>query len=288
MGAQPTQVQPDGSFDIPDVTPGAYVATIMSLTNREVSTTIQQNVDVSSADVNNVAIAVVDPVSLIGQLSIEGKPSNDAAFNFATVLVSLAPSADSPFQGPAHSSQVSTEGAFVLSKIPAGRYAVAASSVPGVYVKSIQFGQTELLGGELDLTSGLSGELRIVYRYGAAEVNGMPTQTGDTVAPSSLAEQKIMLVPDTLSKVRPDPKFARPDAEGKFKFEGLSPGHYVIYAFEQVDFEEIQNPELLKLIAGKGTPIELKEGDKKSINPPLISSGDLNQILFRSGIANNQ
>ncbi len=42
----------------------------------------------------------------------------------------------------------------------------------GAYLKSVRFGQQEMLGKEIDLSQGASGELEITFRYGAAEVDG--------------------------------------------------------------------------------------------------------------------
>lgn len=65
------------------------------------------------------------------------------------------------------------DGTFDIENLPSGRYyPLIAGRIQGAYLKSVRLGQQDVLGQELDFSQGVSGELEIVFRYGAAEVDG--------------------------------------------------------------------------------------------------------------------
>ena len=69
---------------------------------------------------------------------------------------------------------------------------------------------------------------------------------------------------------------------------GVPPGHYRAYALEEMNYNEVQNPEVLKQLEQKGTDVEVKENDKKQIQLPLISADDFQQLLARAGLTPEQ
>jgi hypothetical protein len=145
-------------------------------------------------------------------------------------------------------------------------------------LKSVRWGQQDLLGKELDFSNGASGDLEIVFRYGAAQVSGVvqiPQDANKTAPP----DFTIVLVPDVLNADGSGMDFSGVDQNGTFSFKRVTPGRYLAYALEQVDNNQLQNPDVLKQLASKGTEVEVKEKDNKQIQLTPIPAGDLKRIF---------
>ena len=64
----------------------------------------------------------------------------------------------------------------------------------------------------------------------------------------------------------------------------VAPGRYRAYAFEDVNSSDLQNPDLLKALEGRGLEIELKQSKQKQIQLPLITAGDYHQAVAQLGL----
>ncbi len=93
-----------------------------------------------------------------------------------------------------------------------------------------------------------------------------------------------MLVPETLHEDGSGMHFGNSGSGGSFTVKQVPPGHYRAYAFEKPDYQQMQNPDVLKQLESKGTDVELKENDKKQIQLPLITADDMQQIYLKLGL----
>jgi hypothetical protein len=62
---------------------------------------------------------------------------------------------------------------------------------------------------------------------------------------------------------------ARPDQEGRFRFNALPPGTYYAIAMDYVPAGEWQDPEWLSRAAKKATKVTLDEGASKTLDLKL-------------------
>ncbi len=180
------------------------------------------------------------------------------------------------------------DGAFTLDNVFPGKYYVETSTPAGTYLKSVRFGQQEIHEKELDLTQGASGDLEIVFRYGAAEIDGTVQASGSSQTSQPPASASIVLIPDVLNADGSGMHFSDGSQGGAFTLKQIPPGHYRVYAFEQIDRNQLQNPDLQKQLQGMGTEVEVQENDKKQVQVPLISADQLNQVYARLGIESVQ
>lgn len=286
-----SNIQKDLTFDVPGMAPGAYTLTIFKM-GGPIRPLARLPVDIGAADLNGLAVNIVPPVSLHGQVRLEATPSvNNPPVNVSNVRVSLSPMDRGAFFGGMESGQVKPDGSFTIENVSPGKYFVRASRPGnGTYLKAIRFGQEDVLGKELDLSQGSSGELDILFRSGSAEVDGtVNTPAANTpanfqdVVPQTTAVS-IILVPEVLDPDGSGIRQSSTDGSGAFSMKQIPPGRYRAYAFEQVQSEEVQNPDLLRQLQSKGVEVELRENDKKQIQLPLISAEDYQQILARLGI----
>jgi hypothetical protein len=64
----------------------------------------------------------------------------------------------------------------------------------------------------------------------------------------------------------------------------LPPGHYLAYAFETVELGALNDPAVLKEIAGKGVDVTVKENDKKQIQLQSITADEMNAVFTKLSI----
>jgi hypothetical protein len=277
-----------GTFDLGSVPNGSYKLTVYQETG-DFNVVGSTPVDVSGSDVNNAVINVLPAGTLRGRIQVEAAPNAEAA-NVTSVRIQLQPAGQEVGYGWA-STTVKQDGSFSFEEVDPGKYDVQLWPTPdGTYIKSVQLGQQEMLGKELDYTQGVSGELLITLSYGVAEVGGivqMPSQqdsAGSASSNQAATAASIVLVPEEL---RPDGsgfEYGNTTQTGTFSVKNVAPGRYRAYAFEELKRDQMDNPDFVKQIESKGVEVELKENDKKQVQLTLIPSADTQKILAQLGI----
>ncbi|MBV8897050.1 MAG: carboxypeptidase regulatory-like domain-containing protein [Acidobacteriaceae bacterium] len=280
------------TFDIAGLAPGSYTLHLFG-GGPQVKPLAQQDVEIGQADLNDVQLMIVQPGTMHGQVTLEGAPkiaaSAGALKNVQIVLVGTNSSRMMFGNEPARPKD---DGSFVLENVAPGKYYLNANPPDGTYLKSVRFGNQEILGKELDVTQGF-GQVSLVFSYGVAEVDGtvqLPQNTpaaADSVAtaqPLTTPEFQIALVPQTPHEDRSGTYFGNSGGGGAFSIKGVAPGRYHAYALEQMDYGQMENPDVLKLLESKGVEIDVNENDKKQIQLPLITEDEMQQIYTRLGI----
>lgn len=289
-------VTKDHTFDIAGVTPGSYSINLYSM-NGQLNTLGHQNVDVGEADVSDVQLALVQPGSTNGQILLEGtRPAGTAPANVKNVHLYLNSADTTVMMVMNGETTPKDDGSFTIENIVPGKYYVNVNRPAGTYLKSVRYGNQELLGKAIDLTPG-TGLLTLVFSYGVAEMDGAIQQpetaapsgnvTG-TAQPNSKPRASIVLIPETLNEDGSGIHYGNSNPDGSFSVKGVPPGHYRAYAFEEVDNQQFQNPDFCKQVESKGLEIEFKENDKKQIQLPLISEEEVQEIYTRLGIDPSQ
>ncbi len=279
-----TNVGSDLSFDLGGVAPGSYWLNAFTAGNRMMRGSARQAVDVGAADLNDVVLNIVPPGSLHGAVQVEGTPAGGvSAANVAGIRVWLMPEEQGgPFAGSGQ-AVVGDNGTFQIEDVMPGRYYLQVSgNTGGAYLKAVRLGQQDVLGQELDFSQGVSGELEIIFRYGAAEVDGTVQLPQNQNADTESA--RVVLIPDTLNPDGSGIESSSLNQNGEFSVKQLRPGHYRAYAFEKIDSNVLQNPDVVKLLSASGTDVDLNENDRKQIQLPLISADDTKQLLARAGV----
>jgi len=186
------------------------------------------------------------------------------------------------------------DATFTLDNISTGKYKLDLNSLDGTYLKSVRIGTQEMRGKYLEIGSGAAGELDIIFRYGAAEVDGsvQAAQNGVNSATAAGGQAAgsayVLLVQEELNEDGSGLKFNSTGQNGTFTFKQLTPGRYKAYAFEDASFADLENPDVIKQIQNKGAEVEVTENDKKQIQLPLISSDEFQQVLARLGLDSSQ
>jgi hypothetical protein len=113
----------------------------------------------------------------------------------------------------------------------------------------------------LDLVASANGS---VVEGVAADEKGEP-----------VANAVIVAVPEARLRGRVDRyRQTVSDQSGRFALRGFPPGDYTLFAWESLDGEAYYNPEFLKSCEGRGTPLHLGEGERKSVQVQAIPEGE--------------
>jgi len=140
-----------------------------------------------------------------------------------------------------------------------------ASAMQSIYVKSIQLGERDVLRDGLHLQDSTSDDpLVVTFRTGATTAGGHVLN--DQRKP--VAGAAVVLVPDDSTRFRMDYKFTYADLTGRFQLNGLAPGGYKLFAWENVDKGAWQDPEFMRQYIPLGTAIQIKESEP-------FSTGDI-------------
>jgi hypothetical protein len=289
------QVQSDGSFDISRVSPGSHV---LSAAAGNVSGRIA--VDVFDRDVNAISLALAPGLTVSGRVLIDGPSARTVDPRFTELRISLldelipagfrqnnrsaalplvTPRADGSFTIPASSG----------GAVPAGRYrvlvgpiltaaagwasppaalpasvmptAVIPSALEGAYVKSVRMGDINVLDDGLRLNTQPSDLLLIVLGTNPGSLEGRVRNQQQR----AVAGATVVLIPESGLQFKVNHKFTSTDVSGGFRITAIPPGNYSLYAWENVEAGAWQDPDFVGSHRGRGTPIQVREGQKLSL-----------------------
>jgi len=162
-------------------------------------------------------------------------------------------------------AEVKPDGSFTLPDMMPGAWEVSVDPIPAEgYVKGMWLGRDDVLNGEMVLAANNRATLRIVVSMRGGIVTGKVTTSGAT---PRLGRAFVLLAPaDKLAQNAVE--YA--DDAGHFEFEGVRPGRYRIYAFEEMDPQAVGDPGFLKPFEQSSETLEVPEGGRVTKDVPLI------------------
>lgn len=271
------EMHKDGSFEIRDVSPGAYTI-LATVDNVAVPMTARQSLQVT-ANVEGLRLAPQTGGSIHGRLRMEtaGTARPDPSRMF--LLLRPANSDDDIFGGFilgggfSEVAHVNADGSFEWKNVPAGRYAVQiseASAMPDWFLKFTGAGGRESGDSGFSVSGGAT-TLDLVASGNGAVAEGVALNQKD----EPVADAVVVAVPEARWRSRPDRyRTAVSDQRGRFILRGLPPGNYTLFAWESVDGEAYYNPEFLKSYEGQGRALHLNEGDHANVLLKAIPAAD--------------
>jgi hypothetical protein len=204
-----------------------------------------------------------------GRVSVEGQAP--AQMNAQVLLNSERSSRNRGLQ-----AEVAQDGAFRLRNVVPDAYRVEAlPGAPGLYVKSIRFGDQDVSDGIVNLSQPSGGPLNILFGTDVGKVQGsVETASGETVP-----NAPVILAPSGQRENRPDlVKQSGTDQYGHFTFQDLAPGDYQVFAWgDEVDFGLVQNADFRKFLASQAVSVSVGPSGSESVQLKLISAEDIEQ-----------
>jgi hypothetical protein len=250
---------------------------------------------------NGVRVELRPGVGISGRVILDGQAASNPATPLAALRIALL---SDPVPGgfrqsttaaiPAGSVTLSPDGSFTIpdSATSGGHYrvlvvpllnpaagwtnppALPANLMPvatppalqNAYVKSIRVGDTDVLQDGLRLTGNRGESLQIVIGTDAGAVNGRVLNAQGQVLPVST----VVLMPEDSLRFRVAHKYSTTDAEGRFQIQGIAPGDYKLFAWEQIQKGDWQDPEFMRNHEASGKPVHVQEGSKITVDVTSI------------------
>ena len=268
------EMRKDGTFEIRDVSPGAYTI-LATVDNVPVPMMARQALQVTSTNVEGLRLAPKAGGSIRGRVRMEAKnndrPDPSQMFLFLRAAGGEEASGvsimEQSFSSVIH---VNADGTFDSKNVAAGSYTIQisdASAMPDWFLKTVTANGRDVRESAFSI-SGSTTTLDLVASANGGLVEGFATTEKDE--PDS--DAVVVAVPEARFHGRPDfYRKAVSDQSGHFALRGLPPGDYTIFAWESVDGEAYYNPEFLQKYEGQGTAIHVKEGEHVGVKIKAIS-----------------
>jgi protocatechuate 3,4-dioxygenase beta subunit len=251
----------DGTFDF-RVPSGSYVLSGQKArqTAQERDMYARMTLVVGDKDIDDVTLTLSASFSMKGRYVIEGRPAGGIDPDYARAIFTMT-GVGATLPDPT--------GAFSFPTIRPGdiRFMILRPP-PGMYFKSARLGTREVLDSGFELNSEPTDSLEILLSPNAATVtttvvdeNQKPVQ-GATV---------VIVTSDPARRRRQDlNKTAASNAEGRVNFDGLAPGDYKLFAWDDMVPGAWQNPEVIRNYDSRGINIRVIEGNKENVSLLVI------------------
>jgi len=258
-------MNPDGSFEVPNVPPGSYWAIAMSPLRGAVVVG-RAPVEVRNGNVSNVVVPVAPPVAISGTARAEG----GAALTLANARIVLLPLGESV---PSANAQVQANGGFQIANAGRARYRVSAQGLPqGAYLKAVRVNGQDVTQAGLDLTSAPAVmNIELIFSAKAASIAGTVKLGAENVPGQALLVADPYV--ETEPAVAPVGVPIGVDSTGAFNVKNVPPGNYRLYAFEDVDFQTV-DAAMLKRLEARSEKLALSESDAARVEVRQISAED--------------
>jgi hypothetical protein len=264
--------QPDGTFTIPNVSPGEYTLDVMTGQGGR-GGGAGSSPDVASMplivgndDVTGLTIAASKGGTIRGTVVADGGSTLPTT---ATGLQIAAQSLGGALRGNGPPAQVSSAGAFDIAGL-AGSYALRVDRVPdGWTVKSISVNGKDAADLPIDIRGGDQLVARVVLTNHINELTGT-VRVGGQVATNA----SVVVFPDNPAQwAFPSRRVrsTRVDKNGLFRVRSLPAGQrYLAIAVDYLEQGEFQDAEFLQNMKARATEVTLGEADNKNIELTMV------------------
>lgn len=136
---------------------------------------------------------------------------------------------------------------------------------PGFYVKSIDYGGSDILGKLHNFTATGVAPFHVTIRAGAAQINGTVTD----VKSQPVQGIPVILIP--VDRGRMDLSLTvDTDQSGRFTIPGLTPGDYKVFSWEAADIGSAYDPDFMKQYETQAPVTHVAEGSNQIVNLRMI------------------
>jgi protocatechuate 3,4-dioxygenase beta subunit len=262
-----SRINSQGGFDIRGVVPGSYEV-IAVLNERNNRMTARLPLEIGSSDVQNVSLVLSPGFTLTGRLTIEGQLSGDGNQDLSRIRVTLRPDSAAQIAGGAPAAAVQSDGTFALQQVGRDDYRVVVNGMPrNAYLKTARFGGVDVTSEGLRLDRQPSGTLDVILSTNTGIADG--TVQNDKQEPA--INVTVVLVPDATRRNRFDLyRTASTDATGHFHLEGIAPGDYRVYAWEDIENGAWQDPDFVRQFEDRSKPVRINETSTAKIELRVI------------------
>ena len=256
-----------GVFELRPVAPGSYdlVASAPG-TDGGPRLAAHLPLDLGGADVNGLSLVLQPQFTINGRITLDNSQPEGAGPSMTGARVELRREPFTP-ELLILLPSVAADGTFTLSGVTPGEYRLKVS-LGGVksYVKTARFGAIDALNPPFRI-DGSDGRLEIVVSRNPGSLDGAVLD--DALKP--FPEATVVLVPEPPRRQRFDLYYAAgSDTSGRVHFDGLAPGDYKLFAWDDVPADAWQDPDFIRKYENLGKPVRISEGSQESVDVKLI------------------
>jgi hypothetical protein len=257
-------------FEISGVLPGAYFLVVNSRTRSNDVVTVtggRTTVDVGYADLDNINVTLQPGVDISGSVIVEGR--SEGFPTDARPIVFLQGRRDWALPSLSQVYASFRDGTqFDFNGVVEGDYQIWWDKLPpGMYIKSVRFGPVDVLSNGIHIDSRTTDRMQIVVGGNAGAVEGVVRDNLRNLVPRA----RVVLVPDLARRQRADLfQSISTDESGRFRLQGISPGDYVLFAWEDIENGLWLDQEFLRRHEQSGKPVRIIESSREAIEIAAI------------------
>jgi hypothetical protein len=252
-----------GDFELLGVRPGSYELVASANNSRGVVGEGHVPVEVGRGEVNGVTVTIFPSVDVKVHLVMEGGGAIDTrTLEFFLEQRERGTLRLRPSQG------IDSNGVVTFSNVPPSMWSpMILGPYPDAYVSDVrQRGKSVFNDGFFQVDAGPESVDLIIQPKGPA-IDGIVR----SAAQSGIETARVVLVPQPPRRKNVLLyQVTNPDAAGHFRFTGVAPGQYKIFAWESVPTNAWENAEFMAPFEGSGRPISITGGDVANITVDLI------------------
>ena len=262
-----SRVGNQGVFEFRGVPPGSYEV-IAALNERNNRMTARLPLEIGNSDVQNVSLIISPGFTLNGRLAIEGQQTGASNPDLSRMRVTLRPDSAGQIAGATPAAAIQADSTFTLQQVGRDDYRLSIAGMPrNAYVKMARYGAMDVLSEGLRLDRQPSGPLEILVSMNTGVADGTVTNDKQAAAVNVI----VVFVPDASRRNRLDLyRTISTDALGHFHLEGVPPGDYRVFAWEDIEAGAWQDPEFVRQFEDRGRPVRINEGGTSNIELRVI------------------
>lgn len=240
-----------GAFDLWGALPGPTYLAVSSSAG-----TALVPIDSGTSDIGGLAVTVWPGRPIAGRV-VAGATAPGVALSGVGVALRRNPTLRGVQNPPQSNARSTADGSFTMNNIMPGDYAVSVTLPEGVYLDAVRAGARDVLTDGIRIDGQTPVEFEVVIGGPGGIVEGLVRD----VRQAPVAGAIVAAVPDTFRRGRSDLyRTAVTDAGGRYRFSGMAPGAYEIYAWEDIEPGAWENADRIRLYSGRGRPWQVQAG----------------------------
>jgi hypothetical protein len=239
------QTSTDFALEVRGLAPGLYDLAPFFLDAANGFHTGRTQIQIGDRDLENVTAYVSPDIEVTGRITPSGPYFLQLRARDATV----------PLTSRSSSATISPDGAFSIRNVVEGRYQLYIGAMPGslssdLYISGIRQGGRDIRDEGTVEVRQYTPPIEITVSTGAGKIHGVAEGRAHVVLiPQHSRRQNVMFYDRVVT-----------DAKGEFRFEGIAPGEYKVFAFEQLPDTAEQNPEFIARYETLGQSVTVNSG----------------------------
>ena len=261
-----------GSFEFKGISPGSY--TLIARDQRSGFASAPLQIDVGDRDIENLTIGLIPGITLMGRVIVESSVADSGGVNaLAGITIGLL---NQRQWGETFTTTVPIQertGSFVLANLSPGDYQVDlqqdASRPPEakrLFVKSARLGLTDVTDG-IPITGDTRDRLEVVLANETGSVEGTVEDSRRMPVTAT-----VVLIPAVAPRISSRYNATVADSAGRFRFAGIIPGDYLLFAWDVVEPGAWQNPDFMRPFESRGRPVRVVGAGKEDVQITVISN----------------